>query len=82
MVQPGAPRDGGSDGQLRPAAQRRRGRQPRESERVVCRRRKRAEEGGLAVEIARCLADLVALPTATVSVLLGEGGELLGGGGD
>ncbi len=32
-----------------------------------------AEEGGLAGEIARCLADLVALPTVTVSVLLGEG---------
>ncbi|HYH30945.1 MAG TPA: carboxyl transferase domain-containing protein [Pseudonocardia sp.] len=32
-----------------------------------------AEEGGLAGEIARCLADLVALPVPTVSVLLGEG---------
>jgi acetyl-CoA carboxylase carboxyl transferase subunit beta len=32
-----------------------------------------AEEGGLAGEIARSLADLIAHPTATVSVLLGEG---------
>ncbi|MBT0566469.1 carboxyl transferase domain-containing protein [Williamsia sp. CHRR-6] len=32
-----------------------------------------AEEGGLAAEIARCLADLIALPVPTVSVLLGEG---------
>ena len=32
-----------------------------------------AEEGGLAGEIARCLADLVTLPTPTVSVLLGQG---------
>ena len=32
-----------------------------------------AEQGGLAGEIARCLADLVALPVPTVSVLLGEG---------
>ncbi|WP_246631187.1 carboxyl transferase domain-containing protein [Pseudonocardia nigra] len=32
-----------------------------------------AEEGGLAGEIARCLADLVALPVPTVSVLLGQG---------
>ncbi|WP_409485241.1 carboxyl transferase domain-containing protein [Arsenicicoccus dermatophilus] len=34
---------------------------------------KEAEEGGLAGEIARCLADLVTLPSPTVSVLLGEG---------
>jgi acetyl-CoA carboxylase carboxyl transferase subunit beta len=34
---------------------------------------KEAEEGGLAGEIARCLADLVALPAPTVCVLLGEG---------
>ena len=32
-----------------------------------------AEEGGLAREIALCLADLVAVPRPTVSVLLGEG---------
>jgi acetyl-CoA carboxylase carboxyl transferase subunit beta len=32
-----------------------------------------AEEGGLAGEIARCIADLVSLTTPTVSVLLGEG---------
>jgi acetyl-CoA carboxylase carboxyl transferase subunit beta len=32
-----------------------------------------AEEGGLAGEIARCLADLVLLASPTVSVLLGEG---------
>jgi acetyl-CoA carboxylase carboxyl transferase subunit beta len=32
-----------------------------------------AEEEGLAGEIARCLADLVTLPTPTVSVLLGQG---------
>ena len=32
-----------------------------------------AEQGGLAGEIARCLADLVTLDTATVSVLLGQG---------
>jgi acetyl-CoA carboxylase carboxyl transferase subunit beta len=32
-----------------------------------------AEEGGLAGEIARCLADLVALPVPTVAVLLGQG---------
>jgi acyl-CoA carboxylase subunit beta len=32
-----------------------------------------AEEGGLAGEIARCLADLGALPVPTVSVLLGQG---------
>lgn len=34
---------------------------------------RQAEEGGLAGEIARCLADLVALPTPTVSLILGEG---------
>jgi acetyl-CoA carboxylase carboxyl transferase beta subunit len=32
-----------------------------------------AEQGGLAGEIARCLADLVTLNTPTVSVLLGQG---------
>jgi acetyl-CoA carboxylase carboxyl transferase subunit beta len=32
-----------------------------------------AEEHGLAGEIARCLADMMALPTPTLSVLLGEG---------
>lgn len=32
-----------------------------------------AEEGGLAAEIARCLADLMELPAPTVCVLLGEG---------
>ncbi|MFF0575321.1 carboxyl transferase domain-containing protein [Streptosporangium saharense] len=32
-----------------------------------------AEEGGLAAELAHCLADLVTLPTPTVSVLLGQG---------
>ena len=32
-----------------------------------------AEEGGLAAEIAHCLADLVTLNTPTVSVLLGQG---------
>jgi acetyl-CoA carboxylase carboxyl transferase subunit beta len=32
-----------------------------------------AEEGGLAGEIAQCLAELVTLDTATVSVLLGQG---------
>lgn len=32
-----------------------------------------AEEGGLAGEIARCLHDLVILPTATLSVLIGQG---------
>lgn len=32
-----------------------------------------AEEGGLAAEIARCLADLMALPVPTVCLLLGEG---------
>ena len=36
-----------------------------------------AEEGGLAGEIARCLADLVTLPVPTLCVLLGQGG---GGG--
>ena len=36
-----------------------------------------AEEGGLAGEIARCLADLVTLPAPTLCVLLGQGG---GGG--
>ncbi|MEV0583390.1 carboxyl transferase domain-containing protein [Nonomuraea sp. NPDC050310] len=34
---------------------------------------KAAEEGGLAAEIARCLADLVTLPAPTVCLLLGEG---------
>ena len=33
----------------------------------------KAEEGGLAGEIGRCLADLVTLNTPTVSVLLGQG---------
>jgi acetyl-CoA carboxylase carboxyl transferase beta subunit len=32
-----------------------------------------AEEGGLAGEIARCLVDLVTLPTPTLCLLLGEG---------
>ena len=32
-----------------------------------------AEEGGLAGEIARCLSDLITLPTPTVSVILGQG---------
>ncbi len=32
-----------------------------------------AEEGGLAGEIARCLAALIAVPVPTVSVLLGQG---------
>lgn len=32
-----------------------------------------AEEGGLAGEIARCLADLVTLPTPTLCLLLGQG---------
>ncbi|WNG86681.1 carboxyl transferase domain-containing protein [Mycobacterium sp. ITM-2016-00317] len=32
-----------------------------------------AEEGGLAGEIARCLAELVTLDTPTISVLLGQG---------
>ena len=34
---------------------------------------KEAEEGGLAGEIARCLADLVTLDVPTVSVLMGQG---------
>jgi acetyl-CoA carboxylase carboxyl transferase subunit beta len=34
---------------------------------------KEAEEGGLAAEIARCLAELVTLETPTVSLLLGQG---------
>ncbi len=34
---------------------------------------KEAEEGGLAGEIARCLADLVTLPSPTLCLLLGEG---------
>jgi acyl-CoA carboxylase subunit beta len=33
----------------------------------------RAEQDGLAAEIARCLADLVTLPVPTVSLLLGQG---------
>lgn len=32
-----------------------------------------AEEGGLGGQIARCLADLLALPVPTVSVLMGQG---------
>ena len=32
-----------------------------------------AEEGGLAAEIARCLADLITLPAPTLCLLLGEG---------
>ncbi|MGE0215289.1 carboxyl transferase domain-containing protein [Mycolicibacterium sp.] len=32
-----------------------------------------AEEGGLAGEIARCIADMIELPVPTVSVLLGQG---------
>jgi acetyl-CoA carboxylase carboxyl transferase subunit beta len=32
-----------------------------------------AEQGGMAGEIARCLADLVALPVPTVSMVLGQG---------
>nr|WP_245666696.1 acetyl-CoA carboxylase carboxyltransferase subunit alpha/beta [Actinomadura latina] len=32
-----------------------------------------AEEGGLAGEIARCLADLISLPAPTLCLLLGEG---------
>jgi acetyl-CoA carboxylase alpha subunit len=32
-----------------------------------------AEEGGLAGEIARCLADLVMLPAPTLSLMLGQG---------
>ncbi|MFI6292322.1 carboxyl transferase domain-containing protein [Nonomuraea sp. NPDC050790] len=34
---------------------------------------KAAEEGGLAAEIARCLADMVALEAPTVCLLMGEG---------
>lgn len=34
-----------------------------------------AERGGLAGEIAGCLADMAALPTPTLAVLLGEGGS-------
>jgi len=34
---------------------------------------KEAEEGGLAGEIARCLADMISLPVPTVCLLLGEG---------
>jgi acyl-CoA carboxylase subunit beta len=34
---------------------------------------KDAEEGGLAGEIARCLGELVMLPTPTVSLILGQG---------
>lgn len=34
---------------------------------------KEAEEGGLAGQIARCLADLVTLPTPTLCLLLGQG---------
>ncbi|MGA2803986.1 MAG: carboxyl transferase domain-containing protein [Acidimicrobiales bacterium] len=34
---------------------------------------KEAEEGGLAGEIARCLADMVTIPVPTVCLLLGEG---------
>ncbi len=34
---------------------------------------KEAEEGGLAGEIARCLAELVALPQPTLGILLGQG---------
>ena len=34
---------------------------------------KQAEEGGLAGEIARCIADMVALEVPTISVLLGQG---------
>jgi acetyl-CoA carboxylase carboxyl transferase subunit beta len=32
-----------------------------------------AEQGGLAGEIARCIADLLALPVPTISLLLGQG---------
>src|SRR3546814_17945210 len=39
---------------------------------------KEAEEGGLAGEIARCLADLVTLEAPTLCLMLGEGN----GGGD
>jgi acetyl-CoA carboxylase carboxyl transferase subunit beta len=34
-----------------------------------------AERGGLAGEIAGCLADMAALPVPTVAILLGEGGS-------
>jgi acetyl-CoA carboxylase carboxyl transferase subunit beta len=34
-----------------------------------------AERGGLAAEIAGCLADMAALPVPTLAVLLGEGGS-------
>jgi acyl-CoA carboxylase subunit beta len=34
-----------------------------------------AERGGLAAEIAGCLADMAALPTPTLALLLGEGGS-------
>lgn len=34
-----------------------------------------AERGGLAGQVAGCLADMAALPTPTVAVLLGEGGS-------
>lgn len=34
---------------------------------------RQAEEGGLAGEIARCLADMVTLPSPTLAVLLGQG---------
>jgi acyl-CoA carboxylase subunit beta len=34
-----------------------------------------AEHGGLAMEIAGCLADMSALPTPTLALLLGEGGS-------
>jgi len=34
-----------------------------------------AERGGLAFEIAGCLADMAALPVPTVAILLGEGGS-------
>jgi acetyl-CoA carboxylase carboxyl transferase beta subunit len=34
---------------------------------------KNAEEGGIAGEIARCIADMIALEVPTVSVLLGQG---------
>ena len=39
-----------------------------------------AEQGGLAGEIARCLAELVTLDTPTVSVLLGSGQRRTGAG--
>ena len=32
-----------------------------------------AEEGGVASEIARCLATLITLPVPTVAILLGQG---------